>query len=200
MRLPLLGAPPDDRGVVDDDALRPGGHEPLTGRPDAAEGAGERDLEDLGPLVVRHLEDGGGATEAGVVDHDVDPAELVGGVEQRLHLGLVGDVADQLPHPVGTELRCQRLLGLGEPALVGVAEHDGLRALLERAAYDGGADAGTGGSGHHHDLAGQQVVARHVVRDRLLGPLRSHAVPFGSLGRPSTRSARMLRCTSSLPP
>ena len=54
--------------------------------------------------------DVGGAAEAGVVDHHVDAAELVGRVEQRLHLRLVGDVADQRRDPVGAELRGQRLL------------------------------------------------------------------------------------------
>ena len=91
-----------------------------------------------------------------------------------LHLGLVGDVADQLADPVGAELRGQRLLGLREPALVGVAEDDRLRALLERPSYDGGADARARGGGDDDDLAGQQVVARHVVGDGLLGSGRGH--------------------------
>ena len=114
--------------------------------------------------VVGHLQHARGAAEPGVVDHHVDAAELVGGVEQRRDLRLVGHVADQLAHPVGTELGGQRLLGLGEPALVGVAEDDRLRALLERAAYDGGADAGAGRGGDHDDLAGEQVVARRRSR------------------------------------
>ena len=196
--LALLRAPADHRGVVDDHALLAGGDHPLAGGPDAAEGAGQGDVEDLEPLLVGHLQDARGAAEAGVVDHDVDAAELVGRVEQRADLGLVGDVADQLAHPVGAELLGQRLLGLREPALVGVAEDDRLRALLQRPSYDGRADAGAGGGRHDDDLAGQQVVAGDVVGGGLLGSGGGH--PRASRGRPSTRSARMLRCTSSLPP
>ena len=65
------------------------------------------------------------------------------------------------------------LLGLGEPPLVGVAEHDGLGALLQAAAHGRGADPGSGGGGHDDHLAGEQVVARDVGRRRLLGSWRS---------------------------
>ena len=61
-----------------------------------------------------------------------------------------------------------------EPALVGVAEHDGLGALLQHPAYDGRADAGSGGRGHDDDLVAQQVVGRHVVGRGLLGSGRRH--------------------------
>ncbi len=182
----------------------PAWRHPLAGGPHAAEGAGQGDVEDPAPLLVGHLEHGGGAAEPGVVDHDVDAAELLGGVEQRGDLGLVGDVADELAHALGAELGGQRLLGLGQAALVGVAEDDGLGALLEDAPHDRGADAGAGRGGDHDDLPGQQVVAGHVVGDGLLGAFGGHQAPWfvgrGSRGRPSTRSARMLRCTSSLPP
>ena len=98
-------------------------------------------------------------------------------------LGLVGHVADELAHPVGAELLGQGRLVLGQPALVGVAEDDRLGALLQRPAYDGGADAGAGGRGDHHDLAGEQVVARHVVRDGLLGTVRGSLGPLGFSGQ-----------------
>ena len=52
---------------------------------------------------------------------------------------------------------------------MGVTEDDGLGALLEHPAYDGGADAGTRGGGHHDDLVAQQVVAGHVVGDGCSG-------------------------------
>ena len=148
--------------------------------------------------VVGHLQHAGGAAETGVVDHHVHAAELVGRVEQGVDLVLVGDVADQLPDPVGAELLAERRLRLGEPAFVGVAEDHGAGALLERTSYGGGADARARRGGDHDDLAGEQVVTRHVVGDRLLGSDRRH--PRASLGRPSTRSARMFFCTSSLPP
>ena len=164
VRLAGLGPPAEDRGVVDHGAaVALGDHLPQHG-PGAAERAGQRDVEDPLPLVVGHVQDGGGAAEAGVVDEDVDAAEsLDGGLGERADLGFVGDVAGLRGDPAGAVAGGELIAGRGQPALVLVAEHD-LGALGQAAPGDRGADAGAGRGGDHDDLAGQQVAAGRVRR------------------------------------
>ncbi len=179
-----------------------GVHEPAARGPGGAEGAGEGDVDDAAPLLVAHLEEVGGAAEAGVVDHHVDAAEGLGGIEERRDVGLLRDVADHLRDPIGTELGGQLLLGLASRrawvSLKTTALAPSSKALRTTAAPM----PATGGGGDHDRAVGEQAVARHVGRQRLLGAVDAHRVPSGegSRGRPSTRSARMFLCTSSLPP
>ena len=129
-------------------------------RPHAAERSRQRDVEHLGPLLVGHVDDVGGAAESGVVDHDVEATQRCQrGVEQPLHLPLIGDVADQ--RRGGTELG----RGFAQSALVGIADDDD-RAFFDAALGRGVADARTGGRGHEDALAVEQVVAADVVHRR----------------------------------
>jgi hypothetical protein len=155
-----LGAPAQDGGVVDHRSPVALGHHLAQRGPGAAERAGEGDVEDPEPLLVGHVQDGGGAAQAGVVDQHVDPAEAGGGgLDQRLDLRLVGDVAGLGPDPVAVGLG-QFGAGGGQALVMLVADHD-LGAFLQAAAGGGAADAGAGRGGDHDDLALEQVVAVH---------------------------------------
>ncbi len=100
-----LGAPAQDGGVVDHRSPVALGHHLAQRGPGAAERAGEGDVEDPEPLLVGHVQDGGGAAQAGVVDQHVDAAEVGGGgLDQRLDLRLVGDVTGLGPDPVAVGL------------------------------------------------------------------------------------------------
>ena len=133
------------------------------------------------------------------------PNRATRAVVERAHLRLVAHVAGQRVHPVRVaRLRARQLLGgLGQAPLVGVGDHD-RRALLEAAPGGGGADAGPGRRGHDDDLAVEQPVAARRRRRwrRVEGRIEAcaHATPFGSGGRPSTRSPMMLRWISFDPP
>ena len=124
-----------------------------------------------------------------VVDHHVRPTELVGRVEERRHLRLVGDVAHQLADPVGAELRGQRRL----PASASRRSWVSLRTTAfapssSARRNDGRADAGARAGRHRDDLAAGRcpgIVVGAVIRGLLVA---------------EHRSARMLRCTSSPPP
>jgi hypothetical protein len=190
VRLAGLGAPAQDRGVVDDRSAVPLGDEPAQRRPGAAERPVQRDVEHPRPLLVGHVEHRGGAAEPGVVDHHVDPAEVPGrAVDQRGHLRLVGDVAASRPDPVAVrpgELVARR----GQPFAVLVADyHAG--AFFQAAPGGGAADAGAGRGGDHHHLAVQQPVPGH----RVPGHGGAH-----ERGRPSARVAMMSCWISSEPP
>ena len=105
---------------------------------DAAEGAVERDVEHLRPLLVGHVDEVRGAAEPGVVHDDVEPTGRGDRpVEQGLHLLLDGDVARDR----GDDRVAELLGGFTEPALVGVADDDP-GALLEAATRRREADAG----------------------------------------------------------
>lgn len=137
---------------------RRGQHVPQR-RAGAAEGAVQGDVEDGAPLRVGHLGQRGVAAEAGVVDDDVEVAVLGDrGVEEVLHLRLVGDVARDRQGRLAGDVG-QLLGGLAQAALVPVADHDP-GALLGAALGRREADAGTGGGGDQHRAAGEQVVAR----------------------------------------
>src|SRR5699024_5231451 len=90
--LALLCAPADDGGVVDHGtgaALR---LELAQGRTGAAERAVQRDVDDLVPLFVGHLQYRRGAAQTRIVDHYIEPAEVFHrAADQRLDLVHVGD-------------------------------------------------------------------------------------------------------------
>jgi hypothetical protein len=93
VRLPLLRAPAEHRGVVDDRAALAREHV-RQHRSRHAEGAVERHVQYFEPLLVGGLDDRRMAAEAGVVHQHVEVAELGDrGLHQRLHLRFVGDVA-----------------------------------------------------------------------------------------------------------
>ena len=186
VRLARLGAPAQDRGVVDDRSPVPLGDHLAQRGPGAAERPVQRDVEHPGPLLVGHVEHRGGAAEPGVVDHHVDPAEVPGrALDQRGDLRLVGDVAGLRPDPVavpGGEL----VAGRGQPPVVLVADRD-QGAFLQAAPRRGAADAGAGRGGDDHHLAVEQAVAGRsgAGHDR---------------GRPSARVAMISCWISSEPP
>jgi hypothetical protein len=181
VRLAGLGAPAQDRGVVDDRSAVPLGHHLAQRRPGAAERPVQRDVEHPRPLLVGHLQHRGGAAQASVVDHHVDPAEVPGrALNQRGHLRLVGDVAGLRPDPVAVRPG-ELVAGRGQPLVVLVADrHPG--ALVQAAPRGRAADAGAGRGGDHHHLAVQQ------------------AVPVHERGRPSARVAMISCWISSEPP
>ena len=186
VRLARLGAPAQDRGVVDDRSPVALGDQLAQRRPGAAERPGQRDVEHPGPLLVGHVEHRRGAAEPGVIDHHVDPAEVPGrALDQRGDLGLVGHVAGLRPDHVavpGGEL----VAGRGQPLVVLVADrHPG--AFFQAAPCGGAPDAGAGRGGDDHHLAVQQPVPLHgrVSHDR---------------GRPRARVAMISCWISSEPP
>jgi hypothetical protein len=118
-------------GAVDDRAAALAAHLTklvLEAGPDAAE-------VDRGHLVERRDvlvgQVSGRAGDAGVVEGQVEPAELGHGpVDHGRHLCFVGDVAQHPDRPVAAVGQC--LCGSGERGLVDVGEDDGRAGLGER--------------------------------------------------------------------
>jgi hypothetical protein len=64
------------------------------------EGAGQVDVDDVGPVLLAERQEGSAALDAGVRDSDVQPAEFRdAGVDGRGDLGPACDVADEVPRP-----------------------------------------------------------------------------------------------------
>ena len=171
------------------------------GGPGAAEGAGQRDVEHAGPLLVGHVDQRDGPAQPGVVHGHVESPEVVDGRRvERLHLALVRHVTGHGPHRAA-RLGLQLLGRLGQPPGVGVGDDD-RGALLEAPAGRRRADPRPGGGGDDHHLADQQPVAggRGGRWRWVKGFLQAHEPPFGSGGRPSTRSPMMLRWIWLEPP
>ena len=81
---------------------------------------------------------------------------------QALHVVLDGDVAGDRRGP-GTELLLERVRGLAQSTLVGVADDHG-RALEQAAAGQGAADAGAGRGRDDDTLAVEQAASRRLDR------------------------------------
>ena len=109
------------------------------------------DLHYLAEVVKLEIEKAqrGRRHDAGVVEHDVEPAELGdGGVDQRLNLGLIGDIG-LLKHGIAAELGGQRLAALG----IHIGDHH-LGALGDEQ-LDGGAPDAARPARDDRDLAAQ---------------------------------------------
>ncbi|MHC2413494.1 hypothetical protein ACVJGC_006085 [Bradyrhizobium diazoefficiens] len=138
------------RGHVDDDpaaALRD--HLPGS-RLHAEEGAFQIDADDFVEFLFGDLEDVPVAGDAGIVDHDVEPAELLhGGRNELVDVGALGDVADD-----GAQgIRPPKLGGRrGEALGINVRDHD-LDAVVQESLRAGLADAACR-AGDGGDLAG----------------------------------------------
>jgi hypothetical protein len=123
--------------------------------PDAVQG----DVEHGVPLLVGHLGQGRRAAQTGVVDKDVEAAQLAHDpVEHGLHVVLVGDVARHGQHTtqLGRRLR--------QPPLVLVADGD-RRTFFDTPLGRGEADAGAGRRRDEQRLALEQSVARRIGRN-----------------------------------
>ena len=141
------------RRDVDDPAAVALGDHLLGGDLGPEEGALEVDLHHLLVLRLGGVEDRRARLDAGVVDHDVEPAEGVdGGLDEPfevLHLADVGLDADRLVAQRG-DLLLQLLRGL----LVGDVVDDDVGAVLGEGEHDGLADAAVA-AGDDGDLAGE---------------------------------------------
>ena len=146
-------------------------------------------------MFVGHVDHVDLAAKPGIVDQNVDMAEFLDrrGVE-RVDLVQAGHVADESRRalaafggdPVGR---------FAQPPLVKIAHQHG-RAFFHRALGGGKADAGAGCGGDDHGLAGQQVAALRIGRDRS----GHYTSPRGSRGMPRPRSAIRLRWIWLVPP
>ena len=202
--LARLGPPPEHRRIVDDHPSLAPGVEVPEGGAGAAEGPGQRHVQDQGPLCVGHVHDIGLAAEARVVDGHVEPAVvLYGCVVEALHLGLHGHVAG---HGQGADTGELGQLGQGvgrlsEPAVVCVGDDHG-GAFFHASLGGGEPDARAGRRGDHDDLAVEEAVPRG--RDREAGTARGSVghltPPLGSGGSPRTRSPMMFLWISFDPP
>ena len=113
-------------------------------------------------LVIQLFEGAAPDVVAGIVDQNVDPAELLHmGIDDPAHVGLVGDVAleygggaARVPHRPG------HVLG-GVGAAMAVDPDAG--AVTAKAPGDRGADAGAG-AGDQHRLAPELVEHRRLPR------------------------------------
>jgi hypothetical protein len=180
VRLAGLRTPAKHRGVVDDRAPAALRDHLAQRRAGAPERAGQRHVEHPRPLVVGHLHDRTGATQPGIVDHHIQTSTVVDrGFDEPSHARLVGDVTRHREDPVAVRLG-EAVAGLGEAALVVVADHDP-GALLQAAPRGRRPDARAGRGGHHDGLPVQKPVATHR-------------------GSPNTRVAMMFRWISSEPP
>ena len=87
----------------------------------------------------------------------------------------------------------------GKVVVVTAAAGAGIGAAVVRRVLEEGARHVVVSDTHERRLAeAKEELAGDVVGSGLLGPCRGH--PLGSFGKPRTRSARMLRWISSLPP
>jgi hypothetical protein len=129
----------------------------------AQELAGEIDREHLVPLRQGQLVERCVLLQAGVVDQDVDGAELLDhGAEHGAHLRLIRNVGAQGEgaHPLGADLlgEAQRLVFVGDVV------DDDIRPRLPERERDRPADAGAS-AGHERPLAEQQLLRRHARHD-----------------------------------
>ena len=120
-------------------------------RPADVERALEMDVDHRVPFLFRHFMENDVAQDAGVVNHDVQPTELVDGLgDHRLAGGEIGDTAE---------------IGLGFAAGVADFLDDFQRRLLVGALAGGGAaqivDDHFGAIGRHHN--------RHIAADATAG-------------------------------
>src|SRR4051795_8342478 len=113
------------------------------------------------------------ATEPGVVDEDVDAAERLRGVEQRLHLFLAGDVGEHRRHPVRAELLAQARGHRVEATLMDVADNHRLGVFLEAALGRRRSDSRSRRRCYHDGASCKEGMALDVVRD-LYWCWRSH--------------------------
>src|SRR3990170_3836462 len=154
----------------------------------AVEYAAQVGRDHLLPLLDTHPADGTVAVDAGVVDQDVDAAELLDrGVDHALDVIRVGDSrlnSDRLL-PLVLEL-CQQLLRL--LLALEVVDHD-LAAVVRQLAHDGAAEP-AGATGDDGDL----IVVQTGHRLTSLWLFRSSCRPLGLQLRlpiaPTPRSAR----------
>ena len=193
VRLRMLGPPPEHAGVVDDDAAMPGFAKVPQSRPGGPHHRGQADVENAVPFLIGHVDHRRLSTQSGVVDEHVEPTEAVDRRrDQRIDLRGGRDIADHPRHPAQAEVS-QFDRGLGEPTFVMIGDDD-VGPFEQRPTGSGRSDPGTGGRGHHHHFAGQQSVPGDLMRNL------DQTHPLASLGRPSTRSAMMLRWISFDPP
>ena len=195
MRLPLLGSPPDDGGVVDDRARALLDHVPQRGACHAHR-AGEGYVEHRKPLLVGHLRERGGSAEARVVHEHVElpAAEVDGFRDQTLHVLLDGDIAER-----GVRARAQLLGRLPQPAFVNVADDDA-RALLDRAFCRREPDPGSGRGRDQHRLPREQTAPGGIGRPLGSGRPRGRVRHLGSFGNPRACSPITLRWIWFEPP
>ena len=111
---------------------------------------------------------------------------------QRVDLGGGRHVAQHALDPAQPQ-RGQFVGRLPQPSFVVVGDHH-VGTLGQGAPRGRRTDAGARGGGHHHHLAFQKSVSGNLFRR--FG--QTH--PLTSLGKPSTRSAMMLRWISLDPP
>ena len=134
VRLARVPVDADDAREVHDRAGAAAKHLPRDGAA-GVEGAAQVRVDDLLPVLVAHARDQRVARDAGVVDEDVDVAELrLDALDQRLRLRGIADVRT---HRDAADLRRDRLGRLVPGAVV----HGHARAAARQLARDGGADA-----------------------------------------------------------
>jgi len=152
---------------------------------------GEGDVHDAEPLLIGHVDETSVATETGVVDKDVDRAELSGGgVDEVLHGCFIGDVADD-------RWNAEFVRRLAKASFVHIGnENPG--ALFQTSLCSCKSDACPSGRGYDNGLSGKQVTALGVrgngpscCHQRTLERLRSP----GHTGRACARLVA-IRCIS----
>ncbi len=163
-RLEGRGDQPVRRGDVDDAppaTLLHGGQRGAGG----VEGGGEVDGDDRVPLLRRELLDRRDVLDAGIVDQDVDAAELgAGALDQRRHLGGLRHVGRVVAHRDAMrrgEPRARRLDLLGLAEAVQRDRGAGRRQRLGDAEADAAGRAGDDGR-----ATGERPPTRGSPRDR----------------------------------
>ena len=161
-----------DRGDVDDAAAAALGDHLLGRELGAEEGALQVDVQDSFVLRLGGVEDRGPGLDAGVVDHDVEPAQLFDRpVDEHLQ---VGDLAHVGLHPDGLvaeggDLLLEVLGGL----LVGdVVDHDVGAGAGQRQSH-GLADPGVA-AGHDGDLSLERHRLSFLTADRWRRRIGNH--------------------------
>ncbi|MPN27166.1 hypothetical protein SDC9_174593 [bioreactor metagenome] len=166
VRLFGLRTPAQDRCVVHDHTLAARLHHLERGTRHA-ESACQRDVDDLVPLVIRHVNHHAARTQTGIVDQHIDAAQgLISLVDQGLHLIFLAHVAQPAVNVGQAGLLFDLCNGFGQPALVYVRYEHRLAALFGAATRGGKADTGTCRGSDQSSLVLEQSVGSDVVRCR----------------------------------
>ena len=117
------------------------------------------------PLLIRHLDQQFGPTEAGIIDQHIDSAEFFFSLtDQALHVIFNGNIGQPAIHPLQPGFRLQVFNRLSEPLWVYIADHQRTAALFGSSGGRGETNTRPGGGGDQHGFTRQQLNGRRHMQ------------------------------------
>ena len=171
-----VAAQTGDGGGVDDDALGAAAPKAPGRVLDPEKHALGEHVEGVVPVLRGRLgERADGAADAGVVEHDVEPAELaLREIQHRLDVGLLRNVGFDEPHLVGMPGRGGELERLRAGFRIEIGD-DHARAFAQEGQYRGASHA-AGAAGNDGDFR-RQTTVRVILAQVILAHVSSHDPP-----------------------